>query len=122
MKNASRPVRFLSLSLTALLLLVSVWSQHAMTVVAPEVKAKTEQTAKDPQKSASHRHAVVSELSPMAVVAPVVLHFAQDFFLLPPVTFALQAFKNLLPPAPPVSIRLTYFEVLFRHFIVINAP
>lgn len=121
MKNASRPVRFLSLSLTALLLLVSVWSQRAVTVVLPNGKAKTEQTAKDSGKAKPHQ-TVVSALSPMATASPVVLHFSQDFVLLPPVTFALQAFKNLLPPAPRTPVLLSYFQVLFWYFIVVNAP
>lgn len=119
MKNAPCSVRFLSLWLTASLLLVSVWSQRAVPFMAP--KAKTEQTAKGSGKADSHP-TVVSALSPMATVAPVVLHFAQDFVLLPPVTFALQRVKNLLPPAPRAPVLLSYFQVLFRHFIVVNAP
>ena len=121
MKNAPRSVRFLSLWLTASLLLVSVWSQRAVAVAAPKAKAKTEQTTKGSGKADSHQ-TVVSALSPMATVSPVVLHFAQDFVLLPPVTFALQRVKNLLPPAPRAPVLLSYFQVLFRHFIVVNAP
>jgi hypothetical protein len=119
MKNAPGPVRFLSLCLTALLLLASVGSQRAVLVVTP--KAKTEQTAKHAGKDAPHQ-TVVSALSPMATASPVVLHFAQEFVLLPPVSFALERVKNLLPPARPAPVLLSYFEVLFRHFIVVNAP
>lgn len=121
MKNASRSVRYLSLWLTASLLLVSVWSQRAAVVVAPKAKTSAEQPAKGSGKADSHQ-TEVSALSPMATASPVVLHFAQDFVLLPPVTFALQAFKNLLPPAPRAPVLLAYFRVLFRHFIVVNAP
>lgn len=117
MKNASRFVRLMSLWLTASLLLVSVGSRSVGTA-AP--KAKVEQTAKGAEKPAQ---AVVSELSPMAVTAPVVVEFAQDFFLLPPAAvFDFQTVRNLLPPAPVFPVRLPYFEVLFRHFIVANAP
>jgi hypothetical protein len=120
MKNAPCSVRFLSLWLTASLLLVSVWSQHL--VAAPKAKANTEQTAKGSGKATDSHQTVVSALSPMATASPVVLHFAQDFVLLPPVTFALQRVKNLLPPAPRAPVLLSYFQVLFRHFIVVNAP
>jgi len=122
MKNAPCSVRFLSLWLTASLLLVSVWSQRAVTVAAPKAKANTEQTAKGSGKATDSHQTVVSALSPMATASPVVLHFAQDFVLLPPVTFALRRVKNLLPPAPRTPVLLSYFQVLFRHFIVVNAP
>ncbi|MCY7353199.1 MAG: hypothetical protein LH606_21495 [Cytophagaceae bacterium] len=123
MKNASRFIRFLSFGLTSLLLMASVWSRQVVVPVASEGKAETEQKAKSPVKPASHQHTVLSELSPMAVAAPVVVQFSQDFVpLLSPVVFTFSAVKNLLPAAPIRSIRLAYFEVLFRHFIVVNAP
>lgn len=122
MKNASRFVRFLSFGLTSLLLLASVWSRQVVVPVVLERKAKMEQTAKSPVEPTSHQHAVKSELSPMAVATPVVMQFSQEFMLLPPVVFTFRAVQNLLPAALIPSIRLTYFEVLFRHFIVVNAP
>gem|GEM_PF-3380314 len=111
----------MSLWLTASLLLVSVGSRSVVMTAAP--KAKIEQTAKGADKPAHAPQAVVSELSPMAVTAPVVVEFAQDFVLLPPAAvFDFQTVQNLLPPSPVFPVRLPYFEVLFRHFIVANAP
>jgi hypothetical protein len=120
MKNARRLPHAFSLALTALLLVVSVWSRQGAASPLPVApKAGTEKEAHSPQDAP---HATLQELSPMATAPSVVLTFAQEFTLVPPALFVFEAARRQVPSLAAPPLRLAYLEVLFEHFIVVNAP
>jgi hypothetical protein len=119
MKTTLRIPHAFSLALTALLLVVSVWSRQGLARPVPvAAKAGTEKST----QPTDAQHATVQELSPMATAPSVVLSFAQEFTLVPPAVFVFAVVKRQVPSLTAPPLRLAYLEVLFEHFIVVNAP
>lgn len=117
MTNALRIPHAFSLVLTALLLVMSVWSKQT---VARPIPAKSS-TEKSTQPTDSQQ-ATIQEFSPMATAPSVVLAFAQELYLLSPMTFVFETARQQVPSLVTPPPRLAYLEVLFEHFIVVNAP
>lgn len=117
MTNALRIPQTVSLVLTALLLVMSVWSKQTVARPIP-VPASTEKS----KQPADAQNATIQEFSPMATAPSVVLAFAQDLYVLPAVVFLFETARQQVPSLDAPPRRLAYLEVLFEHFIVVNAP
>ncbi|MFN8354630.1 MAG: hypothetical protein U0Y10_09300 [Spirosomataceae bacterium] len=117
MKQTPTFSRIFSMVLATLLLSISVWGKSVLPVVKVE-KAKTEQNS----NSTDSKQSVVSELSPMATVAPIAVDFHQALCFVPavPLAFPLQQIAALTPTKP--LFLLSYFQNLFGHHIATNAP
>ena len=118
MKQTTAHTRIFSLMLTIMLLSILVWGKSVVPVAKVE-KAKTEQNS----KQTDSKQSTVSELSPMATFAPVAVDFQQDISFVPvaPLVFHIQKMIAALPPTKPLFL-LSYFQNIFGHHIVTNAP
>lgn len=119
MQNRSVISRTFNLLLAGIILFISVWSK-AQVPVYESVAPKQEQKPNSPQKAPQ---TVVSEMLPMATVAPVVLDFQQDFFLLPsPIPVFIEKLQKLSIFSTKPLFSASYLEALFEHYISPNAP
>jgi hypothetical protein len=113
--------RIFNLFLAGLMLFVSVWTKAQVPVYKVE-KTKTEQnTKKSTEKNTSTT--MVSELSPMATVVPVVLDFQHDFYI-PSSSPILpsEEIANVLIVVNKPPYQLSYFQNIFEKHIAIGAP
>jgi hypothetical protein len=119
MQNRSHIARLTSTLMMSLLLFLTVFGKELTARQVVTQKAKATQTEK---KSAdSSKDCSVSELSSAMVVSPVTPHFAQEFHIVP-LSFSFETAQKVVTKATKPLFTLEYFEILFEHFIVTNAP
>lgn len=118
MQKTTQIFRLTSTILVCLMLFLNVFGKGLSAIpVLKTVKFEKTSKSEKPQKEVC----TVSELSAVTVSSPIILDFSQDFiFLLNTCIFG--DFNKQVAKIANLTYRLSYFEVLFEHFIVTNAP